>query len=358
MLRLPILFIFALLISNGLSYRPHRRGPLQNRHRYEVASRRSTSDGLAEELRAAIKGQVFAKGTPLFDAFRQVTQGVCNKIIPAVVTRPEIIEDISAIIRIARRRNMEISMRSGGHSYQCLGLKPDSIHVDLRSFNTIKRVENEWSILGTGNTWGDVRRVLPSEEFTYVHGQCLDVGVGGYLMGLGVHTPGLSVIYGSGADNVAEYRVVLADGAIAHVTADNTTILVPGDETERQAVASPRVIEHNEDNDLRFALRIAGNSYAIATEFKYRTLPRPEPLPVLFFVFIEDENDFKNIQRLASTEQYVVYLIQYMMFRQPKISNIVSRIWRVFGPQRLTPCFFFYRSLAALSSTLRKSSAL
>jgi FAD/FMN-containing dehydrogenase len=56
----------------------------------------------------------------------------------------------------------------------------------------------------------------------------LTVGVAGFLQGLGVNPMGTSQRYGYGSDHVLQYTMVLADGSVAVVTRDNTTILQPG----------------------------------------------------------------------------------------------------------------------------------
>ena len=46
-----------------------------------------------------------------------------------------------------------------------------------------------------------------------VHGQCLEVGVGGFLLGGGVNALGGTARHGWGAENVLAARAVLADGS-------------------------------------------------------------------------------------------------------------------------------------------------
>ena len=71
-------------------------------------------------------------------------------------------------------------------------------------------------LLGPGAQWKAVKEVLPPSKFTYVHGQCGSVGVGGFLLGGGVN-PATSARYGFGADNVDEYTVVTANGSVVKV---------------------------------------------------------------------------------------------------------------------------------------------
>ncbi len=74
--------------------------------------------------------------------------------------------------------------------------------------------------LGPGATWGKVLRHIPEEQYTMVHGSCLTVGVGGYLLGGGSNVAGPPMRYGSGAENVLEYTMVTADGEILTVDKD------------------------------------------------------------------------------------------------------------------------------------------
>ena len=50
-----------------------------------------------------------------------------------------------------------------------------------------------------------------------LHGQCLTVGVGGYLLGGGVNLPGTTQRLGTGSSNVLQYTIVDADGFIVKV---------------------------------------------------------------------------------------------------------------------------------------------
>ena len=56
-----------------------------------------------------------------------------------------------------------------------------------------------------------------------VHGQCTDVGVGGYLLGGGTNLLGATARHGVGSEHVLGYEVVTADGSIITVTTNNVT---------------------------------------------------------------------------------------------------------------------------------------
>ena len=54
-------------------------------------------------------------------------------------------------------------------------------------------------------------------------------------------------------------QVVLADGSIAWVDEDKTSIFYP----------TNKIVTHTESNNLFFALRGAGSSFGVVTEFLY-----------------------------------------------------------------------------------------
>ena len=58
-----------------------------------------------------------------------------------------------------------------------------------------------------------------------VHGQCLSVGVGGYLLGGGINFVGTSAKHGTGASNILEYEMVTATGDIVRIRQNNVTLI-------------------------------------------------------------------------------------------------------------------------------------
>ena len=103
---------------------------------------------------------------------------------------------------------MDLSVRSGGHSYTCTNIRQGGVHFDMRKMNRVELVNSHLAVLGPGGTWGDVLEKIPPDKFTMLHGQCLSVGVAGYLLGGGINYVGTSERYGSGARNVMRYTIV------------------------------------------------------------------------------------------------------------------------------------------------------
>ena len=48
--------------------------------------------------------------------------------------------DVAAAVRAARSSDLEVSVRSGGHSYTCQSIKEGGIHFDLRRLDKVEIV--------------------------------------------------------------------------------------------------------------------------------------------------------------------------------------------------------------------------
>lgn len=88
----------------------------------------------------------------------------------------------------------------------------------------------------------------------------------------------------------------------------------------------PQVIEHSYDNDLKYAMRASGGSFGIITEFVYKMYPKPETMSCLLFIFIENEYDFKKLNKAAQDGRYAVTVFEPVFLRRPKQSHVVSLV--------------------------------
>ena len=155
----------------------------------------------------------------------------CNKETSTLlaIVRPANTFEVSQIVKIARSSDISLSMRSGGHSYTCNSLKPGSIHLDMRSLNQIQMLDNtiddsphdtERKVLktGTGNTFRQLLKFTGKDDYSYVHGECHSVGVGGFYLHGGAHAGILTEKYGFGNESIRELEMVTADGSILQFT--------------------------------------------------------------------------------------------------------------------------------------------
>lgn len=124
------------------------------------------------------------------------------------------------------------------------------IVVDLKNFQQFSIDRSSWqATIGGGTLLGDVtKRLHENGKRAMAHGTCPQVGIGGHatIGGLGP----TSRMWGSALDHVEEIQVVLANSSIVRAS-------------EKQ------------NSDVFFAMKGAGASFGIITEFKVRTEAEP-----------------------------------------------------------------------------------
>lgn len=199
---------------------------------------------------------------------------------PACIVRPQSTDEVAAAVRALADANMPFAVRSGGHTSWAgassiggegvtidLGLM-DWVHMATTPTSTClfssesssssspiipqtnvgKDQQQQEVDLGPGNRWGRVYAELASRfGLTVAGGREGNVGVAGLILGGGLAF--FSGRHGLACDNVVEYEVVLADGAVVRARADGYHA------------------------DLFRALKGGGGNFGIVTNFRMRTLP-------------------------------------------------------------------------------------
>ena len=64
----------------------------------------------------------------------------------------------------------------------------------------------------------------------------------------------------------------------------------------------------------------------ITTEFQYKIYPKPETLPSLAFIFIENDDDLKKVEHAAKDPRYQISLYATYVFRDMslKVRNWIA----------------------------------
>merc|ERR1719347_1266411 len=115
-------------------------------------------------------------------------------------------------------------------------------------------------------------------------------------------------------------RVVLATGEIGVVDSVATRIEYP----------VVRYIPHAGNNNLFAALRGAGSSMAVVTEFLYMIYESPEADPAVLLAWIETPEDLETIHRAAkSTNSYSITVSQEFanQFWKKELTQIVYELY-------------------------------
>lgn len=114
---------------------------------------------------------------------------------PAAITEPRTASDVQSAVLLAIEHDWRVSVRSGGHSWACWGVRDDALLIDLAELRTIEMVtKDDLAIMGMAGKEGEIVAVSPAvtgkelNEFLatrdrmFPGGHCPDVGLGGFLL--------------------------------------------------------------------------------------------------------------------------------------------------------------------------------
>jgi hypothetical protein len=144
----------------------------------------------------------------------------------AFAVAAEITADVVAAVDFARRHNLRLVIKGGGHCYLGRSAAPDSLLVWTRRMNAIalhdafvargcegRRAPGQAVTIGAGATWGQAYDEATPKGGRYVQGGgCLTVGVAGLVQAGGFGS--YSKQFGTAASNLLEAEIVTADGAV------------------------------------------------------------------------------------------------------------------------------------------------
>jgi len=86
---------------------------------------------IAKDLDEVLKGHAYPRGSARYEFHRPVHNGACHRLRPYLIAVPYDTGDVSTIIQTAAKHGLETSVRSGGHSYICQGIKHNALHIDV-----------------------------------------------------------------------------------------------------------------------------------------------------------------------------------------------------------------------------------
>ena len=178
--------------------------------------------------------------------------------------------DVVAAVNFARKHNLRLVVKGGGHSYQGTSASPDSLLVWTRRMNAVRMhdafvaqgcagaVSPQPAVtLGAGAMWIDAYHAVTTQAGRYVQGGgCTTVGVAGLVQSGGFGN--FSKRYGTAAAGLLEAEVVTADGEL-------------------------RIANACSNPDLFWALKGGGGgSFGVVTRVTLRTRELPETFGAVF----------------------------------------------------------------------------
>jgi len=197
----------------------------------------------ANGLREGFEGSVLEDGQDGYEEARSIFNSMIARR-PSVIARCSSVADVKAAIAHARANDLEIAIRSGGHSVAGASLTDGGLVIDMRNMNTVEVDPQAGTAIARGGaTWSDFDRATQPHGLIAPGGRVSTTGVAGLTLGGG--STWLERKFGFACDSLISVDLVTADGS--EVTASQ-----------------------DENPELFWALHGAGGNFGVATRLAFR----------------------------------------------------------------------------------------
>ena len=199
-----------------------------------------------QELGSGLRGQVVCPGDRGYDAARAVFNGMIDRR-PLAVVRSMDASDVARCIEFARRHDVPLSVRGGGHGVAGHAVRDGAVMIDLSGMKAVRVVPETRTVLAEpGLTLGEFDRATQAYGLATTLGVVSVTGIAGLTLGGGLGW--LNGRYGLACDNLISATVATADGQLVKASAQ-------------------------ENEDLFWGIRGGGGNFGVVTSFEYQLHP-------------------------------------------------------------------------------------
>ncbi|HET9223685.1 MAG TPA: FAD-binding oxidoreductase, partial [Roseiflexaceae bacterium] len=194
-------------------------------------------------LRRHMRGELLTPETTGYATARRLVN-MHHDGHPALIARCRTSQDVAAAVAFAREHDLEIAVRSGGHSIPGHSVVDGGMMIDFSQMKAIgiyptRRIAQ----VQPGVTNGELVLATQAHGLATTTGTCATIGMGGSTLGGGIGW--LMGRFGATVDNVLAFELVTADGKLITASAE-------------------------QHPDLFWALRGGGGNFGVVTEISYR----------------------------------------------------------------------------------------
>ncbi|MBE2257735.1 MAG: FAD-binding oxidoreductase [Rhodobacteraceae bacterium] len=199
-----------------------------------------------DEFKSHVRGDVVLPGDANYDEVRQIWNAMVDRK-PAAIVRCTSRDDVVQAVRFARRHELLVSVRGGGHNIAGNAACDDGLMIDLSLMTRVEvDAKARRATVEPGCVLADLDAATQAHGLATPLGINSTTGVAGLTLGGGFGW--LSRTYGMTVDNLLSAEVVTADGGLAHAS-------------------------ELENADLFWGLRGGGGNFGIVTSFEFHLHP-------------------------------------------------------------------------------------
>lgn len=173
----------------------------------------ATSPVLSADWRALarmLQGTLLRPGAPDFARIAAPWNLRFASTMPVGIARCTSPDDVAVSLLWAKRNEMPLAIRSGGHSYAGFSTT-GGLMIDVSPMNSVIAPDRDGRMrLGGGARNADVAAALHNANRSITHGRCKDVGVAGLALGGGIGFNQRR--FGLACDQLVETEIVIAAG--------------------------------------------------------------------------------------------------------------------------------------------------
>lgn len=219
-------------------------------------------------LAKTIEGKIYWPGDAGYELARASTAYRANKPnrFPGVIIRPTSDKDVVAAVKFAKQHGLQVTTRSGGHSWSSSHIRDKVMLIDLSRMQNLEiDAKNKTLWTNPGVIGSRINAELKPHSLIIPTAHHPSPGIGGFCMNGGFGWN--SRLWGNGAAQIMAIDVVTADGELIRADAKHNT-------------------------DYLWAARGAGAGYfGVITRMQLRCHPLPPVIKTSVYSFHEDAAD-------------------------------------------------------------------
>ena len=201
---------------------------------------------MARQELNGFQGRLIDRDDPDYEAARPVYNGMIDRH-PGLIAQCATVDDVRSVVSFARRHDILLAVRGGGHNGAGFGTVDDGIVLDLARLDSVSvDPAARTARVGGGATLAQLDAATGAHGLATPSGIISTTGVGGITLGGGLGH--MTRTFGLAIDNLLEAEVVLANGDVVTASAE-------------------------QNDDLFWALRGGGGNFGVVTSFTFRLHP-------------------------------------------------------------------------------------